>query len=280
MIKKIVRAVKTRDGAGVKLTRVIGHSDVYDFDPFLMLDAFDSENPDDYIRGFPFHPHRGIETITYLIKGDIDHKDSLGNSGKIRDLESQWMTAGSGIIHQEMPQPAEHMLGVQLWLNLPKKDKMTDPKYNDITGDSIAIVKENDYTVRVISGSYGGAKAKFEGDYVKMQFIDIDLKANKTFDMNLKEENNSFVYIVQGELIFPECDLTYESGGIPEKSAVLLGDKKLHVTAGSDGARFLLFSAKPLKEPIAWGGPIVMNSDEELNHAFDELEEGTFIKHK
>ena len=164
-IRRIVTGKPATDGAGVKLVRVIGYNDTQDFDPFLMLDAFDSTNPEDYVKGFPWHPHRGIETITYLIRGDIAHGDSLGNKGRILDGECQWMTAGSGILHQEMPQPSERMLGTQLWLNLPAKDKMTEPKYNDIVGENVPTVAEEGLNIRIVSGNYKGTDGAFRGEY-------------------------------------------------------------------------------------------------------------------
>ena len=170
---QIVRGQHAIDGAGVHLRRVLGLRTVKDFDPFLMLDGFDSTNPEDYIKGFPWHPHRGIETVTYLLKGDIEHGDSLGNQGFIRDLECQWMTAGSGIIHQEMPQVAEKMLGCQLWVNLPGKDKMTQPAYRDIKQQDVSVVQENNATVRVLSGNYRDNHGAVKGEYVKVQYLDV-----------------------------------------------------------------------------------------------------------
>ena len=226
-IKKLTTGQRTIDGAGVHLVRVLGHDTVMDYDPFLMLDSFDSHNPTDYIKGFPIHPHRGIETISYLVQGEMTHQDSLGNKGTIRSGESQWMTAGSGIMHQEMPQASKHMLGVQLWLNLPQKEKMTDPTYFDITGN-----------------------------------------------MPTKTEDNVFIFLIEGNAII-------DGTNIPEKTAVLFSEgDEISVSAESDKQlRFMFCSAKPLKEPVSWGGPIVMNTREELNEAFKELDKGTFIKH-
>ncbi|SCP98710.1 pirin family protein [Anaerobium acetethylicum] len=274
-VKKITRGVQAVDGAGVKLVRVIGYHDTKDYDPFLMLDAFDSSNPDDYTKGFPWHPHRGIETITYLIQGDIEHGDSLGNKGSILDGDCQWMTAGSGIIHQEMPKPAERMFGAQLWLNLPAKDKMTPPKYGDIKRESIPVAEEAGTRVHIIAGTYQGIQGAFEGSHVKADYLDVEVVAGNEWSYQCAPDATLFIYIVQGE---GEFDADGKQT-IPEKNAVLFNDGEVfRVKATDRGIRFLLFSGKPLKEPIAWGGPIVMNTKEELDLAFRELDENTFIK--
>lgn len=276
-IKQIVTGSNQTDGAGVKLVRVIGHATVEDFDPFLMLDAFDSTNPDDYTKGFPWHPHRGIETVTYLITGDIDHGDNIGNAGSILDGGCQWMTAGSGILHQEMPKACERMLGVQLWLNMPAAHKMSPPKYHDIIAEMVPIVSTPGATIRIISGEYDGVDGPFMGDYVRMTFFDVDLEANVQWSFETVSGNTLFVYNVEGSGYFGDDD----SKSQPSKCALLFeSDGDFKVTAGENGLRFLLFSGKPLKEPVAWGGPIVMNTREELRQAFKELEDGTFIKHK
>lgn len=263
------------DGAGVHLVRVLGHGTVERFDPFLMLDAFDSKNPADYIKGFPLHPHRGIETFTYLMKGRIDHRDSLGNKGSIHDGESQWMTGGSGIMHQEMPQPAEHMLGLQLWINLPQKDKMTEPKYFDITADMVKEFDEKSAKVRVVAGkykNYQGAK----GHHLPTTVLDITVEPDGEFLMESDPGNTLFIYIVDGSARFGDGERV-----IPQKTAVLFGEgDEFYLRAGQEGIRFVLATAPPLREPVAWGGPIVMNTREELMHAFQELDEGTFIKDK
>ncbi|MBS1371640.1 MAG: pirin family protein [Lentisphaeria bacterium] len=271
-VSQVVTGIHTWDGAGVKLTRVLGQENVKDFDPFLMLDAFDSRNPEDYIAGFPWHPHRGIETVTYLIEGDIEHGDSIGNKGRITDGSCQWMTAGGGIMHQEMPQPSKHMLGAQLWINLPQKDKMTAPAYNDIKAEAVVKVKEEGAEVAIVSGEYAGRRASMQGNFVKTTYLDVALEPGCEWRIAAPEENTVFLYIVLGSL---------EIGGThyDSKRAILFdkGDS-LAVTAGKEGARFLFLSARPLGEPIAWAGPIVMNTDEELDLAFREIEEGTFVK--
>lgn len=274
-IKKVIAGQRTVDGAGVNLVRVFGYYDTKDFDPFLMLDAFDSVDPKDYTKGFPWHPHRGIETITYLVQGDIEHGDSLGNKGSILDGECQWMTAGSGIIHQEMPKASERMLGLQMWLNLPAKDKMVEPKYRGLTKEDIPLVDEGDKRIHIIAGTYNGILGAVEGDYVKPLCLDVELKPGTEWVLDTESNNTLFVYILQGKAGFGEKDDEL----IEEKHAVLFNEgTKFRVKASNNGIRFLLMSGKPLKEPIAWGGPIVMNTKEELNFAFKELDEETFIK--
>lgn len=274
-VNKIVSGVSTTDGAGVKLVRVIGHDDVADFDPFLMLDAFDSTDPSDYVKGFPWHPHRGIETVTYLIEGSIEHGDSLGNKGTIGDGCCQWMTAGSGIIHQEMPKASPRMLGLQLWLNLPKKDKMTAPKYRDLTPDRIPVVRQDGAAVAVVAGRYEDAAGATQGDYVPATLLDVQLDAGASWKIPTATEDKVFLYVVEGSATFGP-----EGQEVHHHQAALFGQGDLlEATAGAGGIRFILFAGKPLCEPVAWGGPIVMNTREELRLAFDELNKGTFLKH-
>jgi redox-sensitive bicupin YhaK (pirin superfamily) len=273
-IKRVVRGRSTMDGAGVKLIRVLGGEDTREIDPFLMMDAFDSTNPDDYVRGFPMHPHRGIETVTYLIKGRIDHEDSLGNSGTIAEGESQWMTSGSGILHQEMPQPSDRIFGLQMWLNLPQKDKMTQPAYFDISRDMIKVHEVEQGTVRVIAGSYAdtqGVSPKF----VKATMLDIALRPDQAFQLPVHKEANLFIYLLEGGGAFD----TESSKPLERRTAAIFGSgDTLQVKSGAEGAHFMVFYGKPLREPIAWAGPIVMNTEEELQQAFDELHTGTFIR--
>lgn len=275
-IKRIVVGEKAIDGAGVKLTRVVGHNDVEDFDPFLLLDGFGSDNPEDYIKGFPWHPHRGIETVTYMMKGKVAHGDNLGNEGLISDGDCQWMTAGSGIIHQEMPLASEYMSGVQLWINLPAKDKMTTPKYRDITEVMIPELVESSGTrIKVLSGEYNGQEGAMIADYVKATYLDVTLPINTEWTIALPSEDTLFIYIVEGKGHFsPESEQS-----ISERHAVLFEEGSVFWAKSEDvPVRFLLLSAPPLKEEVAWGGPIVMNTKEELNLAFKELNEGNFIK--
>lgn len=276
MIVKQIKGKPGQDGAGVKLVRVISHGDVKEFDPFLMLDAFDSNNPADYIKGFPWHPHRGIETVTYLISGDIEHMDSLGNRGRISDGGGQWMTAGSGILHQEMPRASGNMIGYQLWINLPGKYKMTAPKYFDITSDMVTEVKKDGALVRIIGGTFDGTAGPAQGDYVKADLYDVIMQSGATLKIPTDKDKNVFVYLFEGNGEFGENGLY-----VSEKTAALFsqGDY-ITVKAGANGVRFGFFAGKPLGEPIAWGGPVVMNTHDELNKAFYELDTGTFIKHK
>lgn len=281
---QIIRGQNAVDGAGVHLRRVLGPVNIVDFDPFLMLDGFDSEDPKDYIKGFPWHPHRGIETITYLIKGKVEHGDSLGNKGTIHDLECQWMTAGSGIIHQEMPKESERMLGCQLWVNLPARDKMAIPAYGDITQEKVTLVEEENAVVRILAGTYKGKSGVFEAKYVKVKYLDIDLAPSSTWTYDeTPNDQTLFIYLLDGNLAVDNNLSQFEN----KSCAVLFtsSDKdsdiydSVEVRSGNQGARFVLLAAKPLKEPVAWGGPIVMNTNEELDQAFKELDNGTFIKH-
>ncbi|MBN7771763.1 pirin family protein [Clostridium aminobutyricum] len=273
-VKKVMIGQNAVDGAGVRLVRVFGYHDTKDLDPFLMLDAFDSSNAEDYVKGFPWHPHRGIETITYLVEGDIEHQDSLGHKGSILNGECQWMTAGSGIIHQEMPTPSERMLGVQLWLNLPAKYKMNPPQYRALSKSDIPVIEEGGSKVHIISGTYKGAYGSVDGDFVKALYLDVELEPEAEWEAELPIDDTVFVYILEGEAAFGPKNRI-----VPEKRAILF-EQGSHFQANAlhNGVRFLLLSAKPLKEPIAWGGPIVMNTQKELELAFQELDEGTFIK--
>lgn len=272
-IKKLVTGQRAIDGAGVHLVRVLGHDTVIDFDPFLMLDSFDSRNPADYIKGFPFHPHRGIETISYLVEGEMTHHDSLGNKGTIHSGESQWMTAGSGIMHQEMPQASKRMLGVQLWLNLPQSQKMTEPTYFDITKEMIGIKKTDEAVVHILAGEYDGV-AGVNPPHIKATIYDIELQPGKSITLPTKIEDNVFVFLIEGNAVIDDKTVS-------EKTAVLFdeGDAITVSTEADNPLRFLICAAKPLHESIAWGGPIVMNTRDELNFAFKELDKGTFIKH-
>jgi len=266
---------QTVDGAGVRLVRVLGSPTVKTFDPFLMLDAFDSTNPDDYIKGFPTHPHRGIETFTYLVNGAIEHKDSLGNAGVIRDGGCQWMTAGSGILHQEMPLASPRMLGLQLWINLPAAHKMVDPKYRDITTDMVARVEEADASVAVVAGSYKDTRGAAQGDYVDVRFLDVCLKPGARWQVDTDPAHTVFAYVYDGD-----CFLLDGKTPLLARHAYLLGGGDAVAFEGGDAqCRFVFVSGAPLREPVAWGGPIVMNTDEELMQAFFEIEDGSFIKH-
>ncbi len=284
-LEHAVRGQHAVDGAGVRLRRVLGYRTIKDFDPFLMLDGFDSSDPRDYIKGFPWHPHRGIETVTYLLKGEIEHGDSLGNKGVIRDLQCQWMTAGSGIIHQEMPMASERMLGCQIWVNLPKKDKMTQPAYRDIRQQDVSVISEKDATVRVLSGRYATKTGAVRGEYVKVQYLDVDLQPGSVWKYNeTPNDQTMFLYLIEGTLAADETLSEFEDKACAMLLKASSGNSsefdEVRVMAGPEGARFLLLAARPLQEPVAWGGPIVMNTEEELNEAFRDLDNRTFIKHE
>ena len=276
-VKKYFEGKKTQDGAGVKLRRCFGYHQIPDFDPFLMMDFFDSTDPADYRSGFPWHPHRGIETVTYLIKGEIEHGDSIGNSGVIRNGQCQWMTAGSGILHQELPQPSEEMLGVQVWLNLAADNKMTEPQYGDITEDMIPVYKDDQKKVHIIAGEYKGLSGEIQRADTRPTFFDVELTAESEFTFELPTDFNAYAFLIRGEANFdPETEnlKEYPQGVLYENGS------KIRVNTAENKARFLLLAGKKLEEPIAWGGPIVMNSREELAAASRELDNGNFIKNK
>ncbi len=273
-VKNVVAGYATSDGAGVKLVRVLGPRTIKEFDPFLMLDAFDSLNSEDYIKGFPWHPHRGIETITYLVEGRIEHGDSLGNRGVIEAGGCQWMTAGSGIIHQEMPQESPRMLGLQVWLNLPGKDKMCVPAYGDISADMVPVIDEDGTIIRIIGGIYRGKEGAFQGRYIKPLFLDLDINPGRSWSMELPADNTAWLYLFSGSVKVGTIDEQY-----PARSALLLGTgANLELVAGDEGMRGVFLCAPRLQEPVAWGGPIVMNTHDELETAWRELDEGTFIR--
>lgn len=276
-VGKVVTGFPAVDGAGVHLVRVIGSSTVQEFDPFLLLDAFDSVDPDEYVKGFPWHPHRGIETVTYLINGDIEHGDSLGNKGSILDGGCQWMTAGSGIIHQEMPQASPRMLGLQLWINLPAKDKMTKPAYRDLTAEKIPVIEDSGSRVAVLSGVYRDRPGAMKADYVDATMLDVALDPGASVTIPVPEEDTVFVYIMNGSISFTGGD---DREYLEWRRAVLLvGGDTVRLSAPEDNSsRCVLFSGSPLGEPIAWGGPIVMNTQAELDTAFREIRDNTFIR--
>jgi len=274
-VKRIVKGHATRDGAGVKLIRVLSRENAEEIDPFLMLDHFGSDNPDDYIKGFPMHPHRGIETITYLLVGRVDHKDSLGNGGVLLGGGLQWMTAGSGILHEEMPRETESkkLDGLQFWLNLPMKDKMASPHYFPITPEIVKDIDIDGGRVKLIAGEFLDEKG-VDPLYVKATVMDVRLNSDVGYTFPIPLEQNTFLYILDGSGSFGEKRMVAQ-----KNSAVIfdVGDT-VRIQAQGSGIRFILLAGKPLKEPIAWGGPIVMNTREELRTAFYELDNGTFIK--
>ncbi|MFZ5518193.1 MAG: pirin family protein [Candidatus Zhuqueibacterota bacterium] len=278
-IKTTLDAKPTLEGAGVKLNRVFGFNEVPGLDPFLLLDDFGSDDPQDYIAGFPWHPHRGIETVTYLLHGAVEHGDSIGNSGIINSGDVQWMTAGSGIIHQEMPKKVSGtMRGFQLWVNLPASHKMIHPRYQEIGTDQIPeVVVDEHVSVKIIAGQMHGKKGPVRDLTVGTEFFDVTMAPNSSFEIAVSEGRTSFAYIVSGDGHFqPESDRVLRQGQL-----VLYDDgAMISVRTAEHPVRFLLLSGAPLREPVAWLGPIVMNSQEELNVAFQELQAGTFIKNR
>jgi quercetin 2,3-dioxygenase len=296
-VKRVVMSSPTLEGAGVKLNRAFGFRDTSEFDPFLLLDDFRNDNPDDYRAGFPWHPHRGIETITYVLAGTVEHGDSLGNSGRLGAGDVQWMTAGSGILHQEMPQgdARGRMHGFQLWANLPAHLKMTAPRYQDIPAAEIPVLVDDDGTsVRVICGDLWGRRGPVDGIAAEPRYLDISVPPHRRKTLPVEVERHAFAYVFAGSGNFAAASqpfgvLTEKDGPAGEmlvrertgnRSLVLFdsGDE-ITVEAGEDGIRFLLVSGKPLEEPVAWYGPIVMNTRTELQQAMTELQNGTFIKH-
>ena len=284
------------EGAGVRLDRAFGFVNTSQFDPFLLLDDFRNDNPNDYLKGFPWHPHRGIETITYILKGSVEHKDSLGNSGKLSDGDIQWMTAGSGILHQEMPLGNDkgEMHGFQLWANLPSNLKMTIPNYQDVKSDEIKVIEDDDGTlIKIIIGDYKGYKGIINGIASDPQYFDIYIPPNKIKSFQIPTYNNCFAYVFEGNAKF---DYSSKPQGIKIEKTInneeytirdMSGNKTLitfdtgneiKLLSGNNGVRFLLVSGAPIQEPVAWHGPIVMNTDKEIKQAMHELNNGTFIK--
>lgn len=270
-VEKVLERQPTIEGAGVNLKRVLGSDDNSTLDPFLLLDHFGSDHPEDYIRGFPWHPHRGIETVTYMWAGEVAHGDSMGNKGVIRSGDVQWMTAGSGIIHQEMPQKYDGLMqGFQLWVNLPAKKKMFDPKYRGITKEQIPSVQKDGLNIKVIAGKVNGTQGPVRDLAIDIEYFDVELAEAKTFEHSTHKSNTVFAYVVNGSIEVDAKPIVGHCAVFSEGDSVKIDSKK--------GARFLFASGEPLKEPVAWGGPIVMNTQEELEQAFVELDEGTFIK--
>ena len=296
-IRKVLKSKPTIEGAGVHLHRVFGNTNVPMFDPFLLLDDFRSDYPENYIKGFPWHPHRGIETITYVIQGDVEHGDSMGNQGVISAGDIQWMTAGSGIIHQEMPQGDSNgrMYGFQLWANLPRSHKMMDPRYRDVkSGQVPELLLENGARVRIICGQVGDKQGPVRDIITDPEYLDVTLPPESEFIHHTKRGHTVFAYVIDGKGCFcnEKKPFSYEIEGtnyfdtqanplISNRSLVLFGDgDQLMVSTEGDLARFLLISGRPIGEPVAWYGPIVMNTQDELRIAFEEYNNGEFIKHK
>lgn len=295
-IKKVWKSQPTIEGAGVHLKRAFGFHDLPLLDPFLLLDDFRSENPLEYKAGFPWHPHRGIETITYVLDGDVEHGDSLGNQGSIGQGDVQWMTAGSGIIHQEMPKGNRkgEMLGFQLWANLPAKSKMMDPRYREVKQNNIPLVTTNDGTkIRIICGEVDGIKGPVQHIVTDPEYLDVELPRSKTFTRAFHPDHTVFAYVIEGEAYFDlnHASFSHDAAGVnyfdmkppctcDNGTLVLFGEgTQISISTDNCAVRFLLISGKPIKEPIAWYGPIVMNTKEELKLAFQEYRDGTFVKY-
>lgn len=297
-VKRIIESQPTMEGAGVHLRRAFGFGDTKEYDPFLLFDDFRNERPEDYLAGFPWHPHRGIETITYVLAGTVAHGDSLGNSGTLGAGDVQWMTAGSGILHQEMPQgdPAGRMHGFQLWANLPSSLKMTKPRYQDVAGKDVPEITDDDGTiVRVVCGEFWGKQGPVDGVSADPRYLDVFVPPGKRKTLPIATTAHAFAYVFEGDGTFRDASnpgvVTTESVGaggrsgptfvsdVKNRSLVLFdrGDE-VTVQAGERGMRFLLVSGKPIEEPVAWYGPIVMNTRDELQTAMRELQDGTFIK--
>ena len=296
-VKRIAKSVPTMEGAGVKLHRTFGFGTTSEFDPFLLFDDFRNDRPDDYSKGFPWHPHRGIETITYVLAGTVEHGDSLGNKGKMAAGDVQWMTAGSGILHQEMPQGDERgrMHGFQLWANLPSSLKMTAPRYQDIPAAVIPEIVDDDGTrARVITGDFWGRKGPVEGVATDPRYLDVFVPPGRRKTLPVEVDRHAFAYVFEGSGTFAGASQPF--GVLTEKETIDGGETlvrertgnrslvvfdrgdEVTVQAGDDGIRFLLVSGKPIEEPVAWYGPIVMNTQAELQQAVAELRNGTFIR--
>ncbi len=269
-LRKTARSTPTLEGAGVHLKRAFGFHDTRDYDPFLLLDDFRSDRPQHYLKGFPWHPHRGIETITYVLKGDVEHGDSLGNTGTISSGDVQWMTAGSGIIHQEMPKGDAdgRMHGFQLWCNLPTAEKMCAPRYRDISSSQIPhLVLSNGVQIKIICGQVGGLAGPVEDITITPQYLDITIPAGTVFDHPTPADHTVLAYVIDGSACFSPQDMTEHGDGT---LLLFSGGDEISVRSTVQSVRFLLFSGRPLREPVAWQGPIVMNTEEELQIAFRE----------
>ena len=273
-VEKVIEPISASDGAGVKLKRSIGVEPNY-FDPFLMLDEFGSENSEDYIAGFPPHPHRGIETVTYMLAGDFEHKDSTGGQGRMTAGDVQWMKTGSGIIHSEMPAMKEGKLhGFQLWINMPASMKMDKPEYHYIDADKMSVHKDSDKQIKVIAGKFQKAEGPIKKHNVEPFYFDVELKKDKEFNFEIPSSHNSFIYSIEGEIKIGEK----KHDKVKDSTLILLTNgEKLKVTALTK-AKFLLISGKPIGEQIARGGPFVMNTKQEILQAIDDYHNGNFVK--
>lgn len=279
-VKKILKSMPTTEGAGVHLKRSFGFQQAPQLDPFLLLDDFHSDDPKEYIMGFPWHPHRGIETITYVLEGNIEHGDSMGNKGSINSGDIQWMTAGSGIIHQEMPKGDDNgkLWGFQLWANLPASNKMMEPRYREVKSTDIPeVITDNGTHIKIICGEIDGVQGPVQDIVTNPGYLDITVPANQNFENSTEPGHTVLAYVIEGEGFFDP-----ESSSPTKKENLIQFDEgeKISITAGDEAVRFLLITGKPIGEPVAWHGPIVMNSQEELQQAFEEYRNGTFIKNQ
>ncbi len=279
-IKLTLKSKNTFEGAGVRLKRAFGYADS-SLDPFLLLDDFHSDNPEDYLAGFPWHPHRGIETITYMLHGKVEHGDSLGNGGVIQAGDVQWMTAGNGIIHQEMPKRNKKdtlLWGFQLWANLPSSHKMMDPRYRDVKKEEISEIslKNDKVKVKIICGEINGIKGPVQDIITDPEYLDVEIAPQAEFQHKIKRGHNVFAYVIEGEGFF---DQTRDLLVSKENLVIFKDGDEVLISTKDKPVRFLLISGKPIKESVAWRGPIVMNTEEELRVAFEEYQTGTFIKY-
>jgi redox-sensitive bicupin YhaK (pirin superfamily) len=276
-VQQVITGQATTDGAGVELVRVIGQPALMDLDPFLLLDAFRSDDPDDYIAGFPPHPHRGFETVTYLLNGRMRHQDNAGNEGVIEPGGIQWMTAGKGIVHSEMPEQQDGLLeGFQLWINLPSSHKMTAPSYQEHDSVHIPTESRNDTVIKVISGKTSqGTSGPVSQPLTDPLYLDVALQPDTAFDENITADHNAFIYVIDGEVMLEDADAKQLSLGRDQLAVLGQGDA-IALQSGSRAARFLLVSGKPLNEPVARGGPFVMNTEAEIRQAFSDYQRGNF----
>jgi len=270
---RVIPAVKVPEGAGVTVNRTIGIPTLRNYDPFILLDHISSENPEDYFAGFPAHPHRGFNTFTYMIDGDMEHKDSMGNTGNLGPGGAQWMKAASGVIHSEMPKQQDGLMrGFQLWINLPALNKMDKPEYQEYKSDAFPVIDTPDYSAKVLIGKFSGASSPIVDEITHVSYVDVQLHAGKTFECDLPAEHNNLLYVFEGD-----GDLNGQ--WISSNALIVLGDGKLpKFVAGDDSARFLVISGKPINESIAQHGPFVMNTREEINQAMDDFQSNSFVR--
>jgi redox-sensitive bicupin YhaK (pirin superfamily) len=274
-VKQIVRAMAVSEGAGVTVHRTIGTPSLRNLDPFLLLDHFGSDDPDEYIAGFPDHPHRGFITLTYMLNGHMQHRDSMGNQGDLRSGGAQWMKAASGVIHSEMPQQTEGLMrGFQLWINLPASEKMSHPEYQEFSPEAIPVVEGEGMHVRIVSGQYQSQHGPIKDPITDVQYLDITLNANTTFSHSIPATHEGFIYVFEGDAKMAGTDL-------PQHTFALLGEgDQLELTSGSKGARFIVVAGKPVNEPIVQYGPFVMNTQEEIHQAFTDYRAGKLVRDK